>query len=66
MPATHRVLAPADEGNFTGGYVVVEHTKYVAYLAGRVGDHEGRKFTFQQEAETHCAYKNLPPFQQRS
>jgi hypothetical protein len=56
------ILEPGDEGNHSGGYLVVERIDYVKYLTGQIGELPHRRFILRPEAETHCVYRNRSPY----
>lgn len=59
VPSTQwMILEPDDEGNNTGGYLVVKRTDYVKYLTGKIGELSHRRFVLRPEAEVHCVYLN--------
>jgi hypothetical protein len=52
------ILKPADEGNNSGGYLVVKRIDYVKYLTGKIGELPHRRFVLYLQAEIHCVYLN--------
>lgn len=62
MATSHMILGPNDEGNNSGGYLVVRRVDYVEYLTGKISELPHRRFVLKPEAEIHCIHRNRGPY----